>query len=69
MSHRLNVAADTVRTWRRRFIERDLEACPTNRGRARRVLYGTRSRRFSCSPSGTCGAPGLVPAAVWLNQQ
>lgn len=26
VSRRLNVAADTVRTWRRRFIERDLES-------------------------------------------
>ncbi|MFH9940717.1 hypothetical protein ACH4OT_15520, partial [Streptomyces murinus] len=34
VSRRLRIAPDTVRTWRRRFIERGLEACVMTRGPA-----------------------------------
>lgn len=33
VSRRLGITADTVRTCRRRFLERGLEGCPTSRGR------------------------------------
>jgi DNA-binding CsgD family transcriptional regulator len=36
VSRRLRIAPDTVRTWRRRFLDRGLMVCATSRGRVSR---------------------------------